>query len=70
MLKYFASCILYSLVLVVTLAAGAVGSGVQQWTPERKDLEVMSMRNAILVNGITLAVVWTLVYLIVRAVSV
>lgn len=68
MLKYSASCILYSLVFVVTLATGAAGSGVQQWFPERKDLEIISMRNAILVNGIALIIVGVLTYVIIRAI--
>lgn len=68
MLKYSASLILYSLVFIVTLAAGATGSSGQQWFPERKDLEIMSMRSAIVVNAIVLILVGVLAYLIIRAI--
>ncbi|GEM_PF-1952767 len=67
MLKYSASYILFLLVLIVTLFTGATGAGVAQWTPKRKDLEVMSLRSAVIVNGVTLLIIAGLFYLIVRA---
>jgi hypothetical protein len=69
MLKHLASYILYLLVLIVILFTGSVGVA-PQWAPERKDLEVMSLQSAIIVNGATLLLIIGLVYLIVRAVQI
>jgi hypothetical protein len=67
MLKRLASYILFSLVTIVTVAAGAAGAGVQGWAPSREDLEVISLRNAIIVISLTLLIAMGLVYLVVRA---
>lgn len=64
MLKRIASHILYLLAFIVTLASA---NAAQAWFPERKDLETMSLRTAIIINGITFLVVAGLVFLIVRA---
>lgn len=64
MLKRIASHILFLLVFIVTIASE---NAAQAWFPERKNLEAMSLRTAIIVNGITLLIVATFVYLIVRA---
>lgn len=67
MLKYVASYILFLLVAIVTMFTGAAGAGVQSWAPNRKDLEVMTLRSAVIVNVTTLLVIAGLVYLIIRA---
>ncbi|MET0979850.1 MAG: hypothetical protein ABWX90_01175 [Candidatus Saccharimonadales bacterium] len=66
MLKRIASHLLYLLVMIVTLFTGGAGGG-PQWTPERKDLEVMSQRNAIVVISLTLLLFAGLIYLVIRA---
>lgn len=67
MLKRLASYILFLLVTIVTIFTGAAGAGVQSWAPSREDLEVMSLRSAVIVNGMTLIIIAGLVYLIIRA---
>lgn len=63
MLKQIASHILFLLAFIVTLASA---NAAQAWFPERKDLETMSLRTAIIIDGIALFILATFMYLIVR----
>lgn len=63
MLKQIASHILFLLAFIVTLASA---NAAQAWFPERKDLETMSLRTAVIIDGVTLLIVATSVYFIVR----
>lgn len=63
MLKQSASYILTFLVFIVTLVSANAG---QQWFPERKDLEVMSLRNAIIVNAVAILVIIGFIYMVIR----
>ena len=67
MLKLLASHILFLLVTIVTIFTGATSAGVQGWAPSRRDLEVMSLRSAIIVISITLLIIAGLIFLAVRA---
>jgi hypothetical protein len=67
MLKYIASCILYLLVLIVTLFSA---NAAQEWFPHREDLAVISLRSAIIVDGVTLLLIGAVVYLIARTIQI
>lgn len=66
-LQFTASRFLFLVTLIVTLFSG---NAAQAWFPKKEDLEVMSLRSAIIVNVILLAVLAALTYLVVQLVLV
>jgi len=61
--KRSAAIILFSAMSIAALAMGAVAGSTNDWMPRLKELEVMSVFSAILVNLITLAAIGALIYL-------
>lgn len=55
--KRSAAIILFSSMSIAALAMGAVAGSTNDWMPRLKELEVMSVFSAILVNLITLAAI-------------
>jgi hypothetical protein len=62
-LQFTASRFLFLLTFIVTIFSSNAG---QAWFPQKGELEVMSLRSAIIVNVIILALLAGLAYLIVQ----
>lgn len=64
-LQFTASRFLFLVTLIVTLFSG---NAAQAWFPKKEDLEVMSLRSAIIVNVVFLALLTGLAHFVVQLV--